>query len=63
MEGDSISPIILGLIIPVMVGRICLREILRVNPNAKGIIASGNSGGAPANSLISFGGKGFADKP
>ena len=45
MEGDSISPIILGLIIPVMVGRICLREILRVNPNAKGIIASGNSGG------------------
>ena len=40
-EGASISLIILDLIMPVMDGKKCLGEILRVNPNAKVIIASG----------------------
>jgi hypothetical protein len=37
-EGDSLSLIIMDLIIPVMVGRMRLKETLRLNPNAKVIM-------------------------
>ncbi len=42
-ECNSISLIILDLIMPVMDGKKCLAEILRVNPNAKVVLASGHS--------------------
>lgn len=38
---DRISLIMLDLLMPVMDGETCLEEILRVNPNAKVVIASG----------------------
>ena len=43
MEKDKISLILLDLIMPEMDGRKCLAEILRIDPNAKVIIASGYS--------------------
>ena len=42
-DGNSISLIILDLIMPVMDGKKCLAEILRVNPNARVVLASGHS--------------------
>ncbi len=62
-EGESISVIILDLIMPVMDGRQCLTEILRVNPNAKVIIASGYSESGLANGVMEAGAKGFVQKP
>jgi PAS domain S-box-containing protein len=62
-EGKSISLIILDLIMPEMDGRKCMEEILRVNPNAKVIIASGHSESGSANGVIAAGAKGFVQKP
>jgi two-component system cell cycle sensor histidine kinase/response regulator CckA len=62
-EGESISLIILDLIMPVMDGRKCLEEILRVNPNAKVIIASGDSEKGLANFIRGKRVKGFVNKP
>jgi YesN/AraC family two-component response regulator len=63
MEKDKISLILLDLIMPVMDGRKCLAEILRVDPNAKVIIASGYSESGPANGVMALGAKGFVQKP
>jgi two-component system, cell cycle sensor histidine kinase and response regulator CckA len=46
-----------------MDGRRCLAEILRINPNAKIIVASGYSEGDPANGVMNAGAKGFVQKP
>ncbi|MEI6135075.1 MAG: PAS domain S-box protein [Desulfomonile sp.] len=62
-KGAGISVIILDLIMPVMDGRRCLAGILRLNPNAKVIVASGYSEGGPANGVIKAGAKGFVQKP
>ena len=63
-KGASISLIILDLLMPVMDGRKCLEEILRINPNAKVIIASGVTGeGSAANVVQVKGAKGFVQKP
>jgi DNA-binding NtrC family response regulator len=62
-EGESISLIILDLIMPEMDGRQCLGEILRIDPNAKVIIASGYSESGPASGAIAGGAKGFVRKP
>ena len=62
-EGEGISLIILDLIMPVMDGKKCLKEILRENPNAKVIIASGDSEKGLANFIHVKGAKGFIDKP
>jgi PAS domain S-box-containing protein len=60
-EGESISLIILDLIMPKMDGRRCLADVLQVNPNAKVIIASGYSESEPA--AMAAGAKGFVQKP
>ena len=62
-EGNRISLIILDLIMPEMDGSKCLEEILRVNPNAKVIIASGHSESGSANDVMAAGAKGFIQKP
>jgi two-component system, cell cycle sensor histidine kinase and response regulator CckA len=62
-EGNCISLIILDLIMPVMDGRQCLTEILRVNPNAKVIIASGHLESGSARDVMAVGAKGFVPKP
>jgi two-component system, cell cycle sensor histidine kinase and response regulator CckA len=62
-EGAGISLIILDLIMPVMDGRQCLAEILRINPNARVVIASGYSETGPVNGVMAAGAKGFIQKP
>jgi CheY-like chemotaxis protein len=62
-EGKRISLVILDLIMPEMDGRQCLVEILRIDPNAQVLIASGYSESGPANGAVTTGAKGFVDKP
>jgi two-component system cell cycle sensor histidine kinase/response regulator CckA len=62
-DGDSISLIILDLIMPVMDGKQCLAEILRINPNAKVVLASGYSEGGQASGATAAGATGFVQKP
>ena len=62
-DRESISLVILDLIMPVMDGRQCLAEILRIDPHAKVIIASGYSEGGPANGVMAARAKGFVQKP
>ena len=63
MEKDKISLILLDLIMPVMDGRKCLAEILRIDPNAKVITTSGFRPSGPANWAMALGAKGFVQKP
>jgi PAS domain S-box-containing protein len=63
MARESLSLIILDLIMPEMDGRQCLAKILRIDPKAKIIIASGYSENGPASSAIASGAKGFVQKP
>ena len=60
---DEISLVILDMIMPGMGGRRCLEEILKINPNAKVIIASGYTVDGNAKSLMASGAKGFIKKP
>lgn len=61
--GDTISLTILDLIMPDMDGKQCSIEILRMNPHAKVLIASGYFESSPANGAMAVGAKGFLDKP
>ncbi len=62
-EGDGVSLVILDLIMPVLDGKKCLEEILRVNPNAKVVVASGYSDGGSSDGVMAAGAKGFVQKP
>ncbi len=62
-DGHSISLTILDLIMPVMDGRQFLTGVLRINPDAKIVIASGASEGGPASEARVTGAKGFVQKP
>ena len=62
-EGNRISLIVLDLIMPEMDGNQCLAEILRVNPEARVLIASGHSVNGQAEELLETGAKGFLGKP
>ena len=63
MEKDKISLIVLDLILPVMDGWQCLVKILRVEPKAKVIIASGFIESGLAKGLQAKGARGFVQKP
>jgi CheY-like chemotaxis protein len=63
MEKDGIALVLLDLIMPVMDGKKCLEEILKVKHNAKVIVASGYSEGGPASEAMAGGSKGFVQKP
>jgi len=60
---SDISLVVLDLIMPVMEGRECLEELLKINPSAKVIIASGYSANGPAKKAVKSGAKGFIRKP
>ena len=62
-EGDGVSLVILDLIMPVLDGKKCLEEILRINPNAKVVVASGYSDGGSSDGVMVAGAKGFIQKP
>ncbi|MEW6347870.1 MAG: PAS domain S-box protein [Thermodesulfobacteriota bacterium] len=58
-----IDLVILDLIMPVMGGEQCLTEILRLNPKAKVIIASGHAADGHSRETVESGAKGFVGKP
>ena len=62
-EGERISLVILDLIMPEMDGKQCLVEILRVDPQARILIASGYSENGPITRTPLTGAKGFVEKP
>ncbi len=62
-RGDSISLVILDLVMPGISGRKCLEELLKMNPNAKVLIASGYAADGPAKEARESGAVGFVGKP
>ena len=62
-EYDQIDLIILDLSMPGMGGKKCLKELVKINPQAKVIIASGYSVNGPTKETIEAGAKAFVGKP
>ncbi len=62
-ERESISLVILDLVMPEMGGRKCLGEILKMDPLARVLIASGYSANGPAKDALESGAAGFISKP
>jgi DNA-binding NtrC family response regulator len=62
-RGDSISLVILDLVMPGISGRKCLEELLKMDPNAKVLIASGYAADGPAKEARESGAVGFVGKP
>ncbi|MDQ7784212.1 MAG: PAS domain S-box protein [Desulfomonilaceae bacterium] len=60
---QEIGLVVLDLIMPVMEGHECLRELLKIDPQAKVVVASGHSADGPARKVIKSGAKGFIRKP
>jgi CheY-like chemotaxis protein len=62
-EQGRIDLVILDLIMPGMGGMKCLREILKINPQCRVLVASGYSAGGPAREAIDAGARGYLGKP
>ena len=62
-RGDSISLVILDSIMPEIDGKRCSAEILRLNPKANILIASGYAVNEPSDSVPACNVKGFVEKP
>jgi PAS domain S-box-containing protein len=62
-EKDSISLVVLDLIMPGMGGKKCLKEILKIDPSQRVIIASGYSVSDAVNDVLEIGAKGYLQKP
>jgi two-component system, cell cycle sensor histidine kinase and response regulator CckA len=60
---DRIDLVILDLIMPTMGGKDCLKELLKINPRARVLIASGYIADASRNDYVELGAKGFVPKP
>jgi len=60
---QEIALVILDLIMPEMEGDHCLKEILKISPGAKVLIASGYSPNGPFKEMLTIGAKGFIAKP
>ena len=62
-EQQRIHLVILDLIMPGMGGRKCLEKLMKVNPSAKVLIASGGPPGGPTKESPRARAKGFVSKP
>ena len=62
-HGDEISVLILDLIMPEMGGKRCLEELLKMNSEARVLIASGYSLNGSTKAALTVGAKGFVAKP
>jgi PAS domain S-box-containing protein len=62
-QKDEISLIIMDLIMPEMSGKQCLEEILKIDPKAKVLIASGASARSHIFDIREIGAKGIVNKP
>ncbi|MFA6223676.1 MAG: PAS domain S-box protein [Desulfomonilaceae bacterium] len=61
--GEEIALVILDLIMPEMDGRLCLAELLRLDPKGKVLIASGFSQTGLVHEVLDLGAGGFVEKP
>jgi PAS domain S-box-containing protein len=62
-RSDEISLVILDLIMPEMGGKQCLEALLTLDPAAKVVIASGYHANDATREALTFGAKGFINKP
>lgn len=62
-EGNRISLVLLDLIMPVMGGKQCLEELLKIDPNIKVIVASGYSATSTYSVTSVLGAKAAVGKP
>ncbi len=62
-HGKSIALVMLDLSMPGMGGHQCLRELLRLNPKVKVLVASGFSSKGQAHEVLQAGAAGFIAKP
>ncbi|MFH1115538.1 MAG: response regulator [Pseudomonadota bacterium] len=62
-EQAVVSLVIVDMIMPVMGGKECLNELLRINPDVKVIVASGFTPDAETKEAIEVGAIGFVSKP
>ncbi len=60
---SQISLVILDLIMPEMGGTECLKELLKIDPNVRVLVASGYSADTSVQDTIQMGAKGFVAKP
>ena len=62
-DPGAVSLIILDLIMPGMGGKQCMRELMRTDPEAKVIIASGYTSATARQEISDMGAAGFIEKP
>jgi len=62
-ERDSISLVILDLFMPEMGGKECLRELLKMDPNVRILVASGFTQDGEIGDALDSGARGFIGKP
>jgi CheY-like chemotaxis protein len=62
-ERRQLSLVILDLIMPVMGGKECLKELLKIDPQMKILISSGFSADASTDETLELGAKAFVSKP
>jgi DNA-binding NarL/FixJ family response regulator len=63
MHREKISLVILDLIMPGMGGKRCLEELLRIDPDARVIVASGYSSNGLTHRKLDTNAIGFVSKP
>jgi PAS domain S-box-containing protein len=62
-ERKQIDLVILDLIMPEMGGKACLKELLKMDPEVRILLASGYAADAAANKTLEPGARGFVGKP
>ncbi|MBI5569591.1 MAG: PAS domain S-box protein [Desulfomonile tiedjei] len=62
-ERQSISLVIMDLMMPGMGGKECLKNLLQIDPRARILVASGYSGDASTREMVELGACGFVGKP
>jgi two-component system, cell cycle sensor histidine kinase and response regulator CckA len=60
---QGISLVLLDLSMPEMDGKQCLKELLKINPGARVVVASGYSADGPMKEALEGGARGFVSKP
>ena len=63
LERSRISLVLLDLIMPGKGGRECLKDLLKIDPQARVLVASGYSADASVRDCLALGAKGFVSKP
>lgn len=62
-EKDHIDLVILDLMMPTMGGKDCLKELLKIDPQTRVLVASGLSSDSLTKKCVELGAKGFVGKP